>query len=1492
MAIQFRLHEGAHQISGTNIDIYKLYYGLYRIESGTYYLPDYRLRGFFNHHFPQSITTTNTGYIVTNIQGTQGISIYAVQGYNDWMDDVRPPRIDSKKFASEIDIYFPNGTLNSSNPYATDGQFSLMGAVGGGIREGRYNDVQESYSYLGGATSYVNNPSNWILEHRINEKTKSIQSVSSIGSLVTVTTTTAHGYSNGNAIRITGFGNEYDRTFGASGERYSGTFTITVTGANTFTYHTKHVVTASTHTGGTCEYWEAVVHESRIASIQGNGTGTITISNTDAHNIKSDDIIAIGDTTNYNGYSLKVLSSTSTSIVCTIPSNVSTVLENTGVVYHSSPVPSSAIPINYAPNYTANQVDDHRNITRLVYADKDTYINTNDNNGHGGSLSLQVTTHGTDISKALLNFPIDDVVLSDLLFAEVCAYYQSGSDDSGQLALYQMSNDTWSDSGTYATLNPLIVTPVDQVGSYAFGSTGSRELNTYTKFTVSTQKILNWLKGIQYPSVALVKVDNEGITNLFLSTENTEYKPYLVISSGTVSDISKPTLRLTDSFMYLVCSSIQGNGSGTVSITTTTAHLLNAGDVIHLYNASHYEAISAVVLGGSNSPTTYTFSINIPNNSSSDLDTSGIVQRTSTIKLSAIGYDETEISDESVDIAIRKSSSLVNVDEYNVIKSSDGHSVTFDFNLVGLQDGIFDLYVKDMVGNQSLLPFNPPVIMDYYDENGDSYSVMKSGRQIYVNGFNVDLYNTSFTAVLGDVNLSGGIITGGINITVSTFNNTTNSFAFQLPTGLQAEYLVSNINVTTNEMTLNNASIKVGDIIAFNSIGDFMQPPLQIGVLYFVKTVTISGSNSIITLSNNVLLTDVIDLTTPLYTVNMVASNIATPLHILRDGFDTYNYNNRLYIRIDEYAPKIYIPPTATVGDTVTIVISDLYSVDTNSISFINGTQVGSGVDKYGDGRVYEYQVTINNAGTFAVRATDTNGNVGYSTLYVSPVVTPFIEVTGYTINSATSALLNIKVTDPNISAIVATTNSGLGVFVEGSTTNTTYGTIKNLASFSDGITFDIDIIGLGDGIMKIYANDNIGNSSSIIPPVLTSVTPDCLKIGSIAEITGINLSPNGLSRSFVNPNIQINETYATNKYLRTIITTGIIDGVLPFILHVTEGQQTLLSNAIEKISDNSPPIITLIDESVIFVTQNDPYVDMGATAQDDISGNVTSSIVTTGNVNTAIIGTYYITYTATDGCGNSSSLSRQVNVGTGCPIYIQLSTNSASVGQQIIINATVGLFNPIVLSNIVTVNGIIAQILSGDRNHLIIVVPNGATTGYVQVETGPTNTGYENCSLSNVALLNVEYPDESFDTASKKSSIISIFNNGVNGNAIYNRDLAYSNFVEVTDENSMVQNLFTILLTRIGNRFFNPNFGSTIEQKLFSIVSDYDSFESDIMKEINRLIIKYEPRIILIVDQSFVVFNEDYNEARIILSIKVPTGNIKTVSLTFKNVNNNEVNI
>jgi len=1490
MALQLRLHEGSHQTHDTEIDLYRIWFGLYRVDSGTYYLPDYRIRGFFNCHYGLSAISSNTGYIVNNIQQTQGVNISVVPGYDDWCSDIRPPRIDSNKFNTEVQFYFPNGTLNGTSPTANQGGFDLMGAIGGGIRLGRYHDVQESYSYLNASTNDITNPMNWIMEHRDNTKTKSILSISSVGTLVTVTTTTSHGYSDGDAIRVTGFGNGSQRLFGNAGERYSGTFKITVTGSNTFTYRTKHVVIAGTYNNtGTCEFWNVHVCEARISSIQGNGTGTISVTTTDNHNLQADDIISISGTTNYNGTQLKVLTSTSTSYTCSMPSNTSNTLETTGLTSFSTRPPSAAIPVNYVSGYEPKQMTDHTTITELIYANKDTYIAVGDTNGHGGSTSLNVIQNGSQISKALFNFPVDNVALADLLFAEICTYYNGGSDGTAQMSLYQMTTDTWNDYDAYNTLNPLIASPLDQVGFYQFTNVGSGENNTYTKFTVSTEKVYNWLTAVQYPSVALVKTAvNSGITNEYLSSEVVEYKPYMVISSGVISDTTKPTLTLTDTFMYLPCNNIQGNGTGKVTITTIDAHLLQAGDVIHLYNTTNYDAISATVLGGTDAPSTYQFKINIAGNTSTAIDIAGIVQRTGTIKISAIGYDDTEISSDSADIQIRKGSSLTDISEYNVIKSSDGRSVTFDFNLLGIDDGFFDVSVKDKVGNKSIVPFQPPIIMNYTNSLNSSYEVVKSGHDITVSGFNVDYYTSGFNAIIGDSALSGGIVSGGTNITVNNFNTVDNTFTIQIPSNLQAEYAIGSIDTIADTITVLNAALKIGDVMSFNSLGNFIQPPLKVGLLYFVKTVTQVGTDSVITLSNNVLLTDTINLTTAAYTVNMVAYNTVTPLYVIRDGFNSYSYFNRLYVRLDEYAPKIYIEPIIGVNDVINVTISDAFPVDQSTVNFINGTINGSIVDVNGDGRVLIYPIKITAAGTFTVQADDIIGNSAYADAYVQSLITPFIEITGHTINSATSAVIHVKVTDGDISPIVAPDNASRGVFVEGSVANSTYGTITNLVSTSTGITFDVNVNGLGDGIMKIYAHDNVDDVDSIIPPVLTSVSPNCIKAGVYSEITGINLSPVGYIRTFLNNKISIYEATASNIYLSAIILSGISDGNLPFILSLTNSS-TLLSNSIVKTSDNTSPTINIIGLPVTETIQGEVYTDLGATASDTVSGDVTDSIITTGVVDTTTLGSYTITYTATDDCGNSASSSRTVNVVTGCPIYISVSPNVGYAGDLVTITATVGLFNPTALSNVVMFNDKIAQVISGDREQLLVMIPEGATTGYVQVETGSTNTGYERCSLSNIVNFTVLYDDQTFTTT---KSILSIFNRGSSANAIYNRDLSYSGFSEVTDENSMIQNLYTILLTRLGERFFNSRFGSTIEGRLFSPINDYDTFEADVMKEIDTLIKRYEPRIILIKDQSFVVFDSDYNSAQVVLLIRVPSGNIKTVSLTFKSTRNGESNI
>ena len=116
---------------------------------------------------------------------------------------------------------------------------------------------------------------------------------------------------------------------------------------------------------------------------------------------------------------------------------------------------------------------------------------------------------------------------------------------------------------------------------------------------------------------------------------------------------------------------------------------------------------------------------------------------------------------------------------------------------------------------------------------------------------------------------------------------------------------------------------------------------------------------------------------------------------------------------------------------------------------------------------------------------------------------------------------------------------------------------------------------------------------------------------------------------------------------------------------------------------------------------------------------------------------------------------------------------------------------------------------------------------------------------------------------------------------ATYNRDLAYDGFAEITDENSMIQNLYSCLLTRRGERLFNRDFGTTLEEMVFSLRSAYS--DNAVMKECLDAISTYEPRITLIYEQCKL---EDMGPhgVRLVLGVEVPGGTVQTISIPFKN--------
>ena len=81
-------------------------------------------------------------------------------------------------------------------------------------------------------------------------------------------------------------------------------------------------------------------------------------------------------------------------------------------------------------------------------------------------------------------------------------------------------------------------------------------------------------------------------------------------------------------------------------------------------------------------------------------------------------------------------------------------------------------------------------------------------------------------------------------------------------------------------------------------------------------------------------------------------------------------------------------------------------------------------------------------------------------------------------------------------------------------------------------------------------------------------------------------------------------------------------------------------------VPDTTAPVITLLGDASVSVVLGDTYTDAGATASDNIDGDLTASIVTVNLVDTSAVGTYTVTYNVSDAAGNAAiEVTRTVTV-------------------------------------------------------------------------------------------------------------------------------------------------------------------------------------------------------------------------------------------------------
>jgi len=117
---------------------------------------------------------------------------------------------------------------------------------------------------------------------------------------------------------------------------------------------------------------------------------------------------------------------------------------------------------------------------------------------------------------------------------------------------------------------------------------------------------------------------------------------------------------------------------------------------------------------------------------------------------------------------------------------------------------------------------------------------------------------------------------------------------------------------------------------------------------------------------------------------------------------------------------------------------------------------------------------------------------------------------------------------------------------------------------------------------------------------------------------------------------------------------------------------------------DVGAPVITLLGATNVTIEAGSAYTDAGATALDNVDGNITANIITANLVNTAVPGSYTVTFNVSDAVGNAATqVVRTVNVVDTTPPVITVPVP--------VVDPVTGTVNLGVATAVDVVNGAVA---------------------------------------------------------------------------------------------------------------------------------------------------------------------------------------------------------
>ena len=432
------------------------------------------------------------------------------------------------------------------------------------------------------------------------------------------------------------------------------------------------------------------------------------------------------------------------------------------------------------------------------------------------------------------------------------------------------------------------------------------------------------------------------------------------------------------------------------------------------------------------------------------------------------------------------------------------------------------------------------------------------------------------------------------------------------------------------------------------------------------------------------------------------------------------------------------LPVISPIGSsTINLEVGDAFTDPGATATDAIGNNITSSITSSGT-------VDTSLAGTYSIvySVLDSNGNsdsVTISIIVTANTTAPVITLTG---SSTIDLYVGATFTDPGATAI-----------------DDFQGDITS--SITSSGTVDISLAGTYTIVYSV--SDSDGNSASVTRIVVIEIPPDTTApVITLTDPSAINLY---IGATFTDPGATATDDVDGN-ITSSITSSGTVNTSLAgtytieYSVSDTAGNSASVTRTviINIPPDITAPVITLTGSSTINLNLGATFTDPGATATDNVNGNITSSITAAGSVNPSTAGTYTIVYSVSDTAGNSASVTRTVVVAA---IYFEggiCKCPNASVGATEVING--------VTYTVVDNTSIVTQIAAANYNLCTTQVTN----------------------MSNLFLNNTSFnSDIGFWDTSNVTNMSDIFRNA----AVFNQDIGSWNTSNVTSMASMLNSAY-----------------------------------------------------------------------------------------------------